>query len=186
MKRKSLKIVVVSSFVLAFAALVVAQAPETPKPKPGPEHAKLAYFVGNWQSDGTIKENPVFPAGKMTSKDRCEWFDGKFAVICHSEGTSPLGATKGIGIMSYSPESKTYTYYGTDSSGMMIMTSVPHGKVEGKTWTYDDESKMGDVTMKSRYIMNEQSPTSYTFKYEIQGPDGAWITLMEGTSTKKG
>src|SRR5262245_14460206 len=110
-KRKSLQVFVVSSFVLAFAALVVAQAPETPKPKPGPEHAKLANFVGNWQSDGTIKENPVFPAGKMTSKDRCEWFDGKFAVVCHSEGTSPLGATKGIGIMSYSPEAKSYTYY---------------------------------------------------------------------------
>ena len=181
MKRKSLQIVVVSSFVLAFAALVVAQAPETPKPKPGPEHAKLAYFVGNWQSDGTIKENPVFPAGKMTSKDRCEWFDGKFAVVCHEESSGPMGKTTGLGIMSYSADAGVYTYYGTDSSGMVAMTTVPMGKVGGKTWVYNDETETGGSVMKSRYTIVETSATSYTWQFEMEGQDGKWMTIMQGT-----
>jgi hypothetical protein len=61
----------------------------------------------------------------MTSKDTCEWHEGRFAVICRSEGTGPMGPTKGLGILSYSPEEKVYTYYGTDSSGMMTMTTIP-------------------------------------------------------------
>jgi len=181
-KRKCPPVVVALVLVLVTAAAAVAQAPA--KPQPGPEHAKLAYFVGNWTSEGTVKDNPFYPGGKMTTKDRCEWFDGKFAVICHNEGTGPMGAVKGIGILSYSPDAKAYTYYGTDNTGMMIMTTVPHGTVNGKTWTYEDESRMGDVTVKSRYVMNEQSPTAYTFKWEMQGEGGVWMTLMEGTSKK--
>jgi hypothetical protein len=36
--------------------------------------------------------------------------------------------------MSYSSEEKVYTYYGVDNSPM-TMASVPHGTVQGNTWT---------------------------------------------------
>ena len=39
--------------------------------------------------------------------------------------------------------------------------------------------------VKSRYVINEVSPTSYSFKWEMQGADGAWQTVMAGTQTKK-
>ncbi len=125
----------------------------------------------------------MMPAGKFTGTDRCEWFEGKFAVVCHSEGDGPMGPTKGMGIMSYSADAKAYTYYGTDSSGM-AMTTVPKGKIDGKTWVYDDESMMGGTMVKSRYTMVETSNTSYTFKWEMQGPDGQWMTVMEGKGKK--
>src|ERR671936_650243 len=93
---------------LAFSQLIAgAQAP--PAPKPGPEHQRLGYFVGKWTGEGEMKPGPMGPGGKMTSSDNCEWFDGHFAVICHSEGKSPMGSFKGIGILSYSPEEKAYT-----------------------------------------------------------------------------
>ena len=46
-----------------------AAAPEKKMeaPKPGPEVKRLGYFVGSWKTDGDIKENPMMPAGKMTS-----------------------------------------------------------------------------------------------------------------------
>jgi hypothetical protein len=38
--------------------------------------------------------------------------------------------------------------------------------------------------VKSRVTLVEQSPTAYTFRMEILGPDGKWIPTMESRSTK--
>jgi Protein of unknown function (DUF1579) len=165
----------------AYSIISAAQAPQPPKP--GPEHQRLAYFVGKWTGEGEMKPGPMGPGGKMSSSDNCEWFDGRFAVICHSEGKSPMGSFKGLGIISYSPEEKVYTYYSVDNTGM-TMASVPHGTVQGDTWTYTDESMMGGKKMKSRVRIKEESPTSYAFTMEMQGPDGKWATLMESKNTK--
>jgi hypothetical protein len=167
--------------VLSFA-LGLAQAPGQ-VPKPGPEHKKLGYFVGKWVTEGEMKPNPFMPGGKMTSTDTCEWFEGGFAVVCRYDGKGPIGPTKGIGIMGYSTEEKAYTYYGLDNSPMG-MVSVPLGTVQGKTWTYNDEAKMGGRMVKSRYTITETSPTSYTFKWEMLGEDGAWKTIADGKATK--
>ena len=64
------------------------------------------------------------------------------------------------------------------------MTTVPHGTVEGDTWTYNDESVMGGQKVKSRVVIKELSPTAYSFSMQIQGPDGKWMPLMEAKSTK--
>jgi uncharacterized protein DUF1579 len=166
---------VVSAAGLQFAA---AQAP-----KPSPEHARLGYFVGKWTSEGEMKPGPMGPGGKMRSSDSCEWFEGQFSVICRSEGTTPMGPTKNIGILGYSTEEKVYTYYGVDNSNM-TMASVPRGTVRGNTWTYSDESMMGGQKVKSRVTIKELSPTRYTFKIETQGSDGKWAPMMESTNTK--
>ena len=161
----------------------VARAQNPKAPKPGPEHERLGYFVGKWKGEGTIGENPFMPSGKFTSTDTCEWFEGKFAVVCRSQGKGPMGPTRGLGIMSYSAGEKVYTYYGVEN-GPMTMTTVPRGTVEGDTWTYTDESKMGDQTVKSRYVIRQIDKNSYTFKWETQGPDGQWKTLVEGKTKR--
>jgi hypothetical protein len=164
------------SLVLALACFTLAVAQEAPKP--GPEHEALGFWVGTWTNEGVVNENPIMPAGTFTGTDHCMWFEGNFAVVCHTEGKGPMGAVKGIGIMGYSPEAEAYTYYGIDSMGM-TMTSVPKGKRDGKTWVYDDESPEG----KSRYTIVQTSDVSYTFKWEVEGPDG-WMTVMEGKGKK--
>jgi hypothetical protein len=160
-----------------------ASAAEPQAPKPGPEHKRLGYFVGNWTTEGEMKAGEMGPGGKITATDKCTWFEGGFAVVCHSDGTTPMGASKSIGILGYSPEEKVYTYSGVDNSGM-TMTTIPHGKIQGDTWTYDDESMMGGKKVKSRVIIKELSPTAYTFKMDMQSPDGKWATVMESKSTK--
>ena len=103
--------------------------------------------------------------------------------ICHSVGKTPMGASKSIGILSYSPEEKVYTYYGVDNSNM-TMSTVPRGTVQGDTWTYTDESMMGGKKVKSRVTIKELSPSAYTFALEVQGPDGKWAPMMESKNTK--
>lgn len=171
----------VAAYVVVWGAgppLAAAQAPQ-----PGPEHQRLGFFVGKWTVEGEMKPGPMGPGGKMTSSDTCEWFDGRFSVICRSEGTGPFGPSKNLGILGYSAEEKVYTYYGVDNTNM-TMASVPKGTVQGDTWTYTDESMMGGQKMKSRVIIKELSPSRYSFTMDVQGPDGKWLPLMESTSAK--
>ncbi len=174
-------ILATAATVLAAAPLLQAQAP--PASEPGPEHARLGYFVGRWTAEGEVKPGPMGPGGRMTSNDTCEWFEGRFSVICRSQGKGPMGPSKNIGILGYSAEEKVYTYYGVDNSSM-TMASVPKGTVKGDTWTYTDEGTMGGQKVKSRVTIQELSPTAYTFSMELQGPDGKWIPIMESKNTK--
>jgi uncharacterized protein DUF1579 len=119
----------------------------------------------------------------VTSTDTCEWFDGHYSVVCRSEGKSPMGPSKALGLLGYSTEEKVYTYYGVDNTSM-TMASVPRGTVKGDTWSYTDEGMMGGKKVKSRMTIKELSPTSYTFSMEIQGADGKWMPFMESKSTK--
>ncbi len=161
---------------------LMAQAPAPPKPTEA--HQRLAYFVGKWANEGELKPGPMGPGGKISSTDTCEWFEGRFAVVCRYDGKTPAGPMKGMALIGYSPEAKAYTYYAIDNSGM-TMTTVPRGTVQGDTWTYHDESEMGGVKIKSRVTLKELSPTAYTFLMEFQGPDGKWAPLMESKLTKK-
>jgi len=174
--------VVAGSVIFLLAGAAAAEQAAGP-PRPSAEHQKLGYFVGNWKSEGVVKENPFMPAGKMTGADRCEWFEGGFAVVCSSEGSGPMGPMKGLGIMGYNAEEKVYVYYGLDNSGM-IMTTVPRGTVTGADWVYEDESTMGGKQIKSRYALTQTSPTEYTFRWQMADDKGAWVTLMEGVSRK--
>jgi hypothetical protein len=171
----------------AFVSVIsvqVAAAQGGQPPKPGPEHERLGYFVGKWTAEGEVKPGPMGPGGKMTTSDNCEWFEGHYSVICRSEGTTPSGPAKSIGILGYSPEEKVYTYYGVDNSSM-TMASVPKGTLKGDTWTYTDAGTMGGKKYKSRVIIKELSPTSYSFKMDMQGPDGKWMPMMESKNTKQ-
>ena len=168
---------------VSFLGLQAGAADEAKAPKPGPEHQRLGYFVGTWTTEGEMHDSEMGPGGKFTGTDKCAWFEGGFAVVCNSEGKSPMGPSKSIGILGYSAEEKVYTYSGVDNSGM-TMTTVPRGKLQGDTWTYNDESMMGGKKVKSRVVIKELSPTAYTFKMEMQTPDGKWAPLMESKSTK--
>lgn len=178
--KRMFKVLSAYAVISTMAGLQVVAAQEG---KPGPEHARLGHFVGKWTSEGELKPGPMGPGGKMRSTDTCEWFEGGFSVICRSEGTGPMGPSKSIGILGYSPEEKVYTYYGVDNSNM-TMSSVPRGTVKGNTWTYTDETTMGGQKVKSRVTIKELSPRSHTFRMEMQGPDGKWMPVMESKNTK--
>ncbi len=177
--RRLLPLLVLVTLAPSFA---LAQAPQQ-KPKPTTEHERLGYFVGKWTGEAEVTQNPFMPTGKYTSSGSCEWFEGRFAVVCRNEGKNPMGTMKGLDLLSYSPEEKVYTYYGLDSSGM-TMATVARGTYQNGTWTYTDESAMGGKMVKSRYTIRDTNPNSYSFKMEMQGDDGSWKTIMEGKQTK--
>jgi hypothetical protein len=161
---------------LTFAGAVLGQAPSGP-PKPGPEHQKLAYFAGKWASEGETKPGPFGPGGKFTFTETCEWYAGGFAIVCHSEGKMQEGTVKGLSIMGYDPGEKTYVYFETNSMGESIFS---RGTVEGDTWTWANETKMGGKPTRVRFTLKQVSADSATYKLEMGPGDEPLKLVMEG------
>jgi hypothetical protein len=164
---------------LAGASTLRAQAPEPPKP--GPEHQKLAYFVGRWNIEGTVQASPMGPAGSITATDTCEWFAGGFHIVCKSDGRGPAGEMHGLNLLGYNAEKKRYTYYGIDNSGWGDGAT---GEVVGDTWNWESEATYGGQVVKTRYTIKQLSPDSYTWRLETSMAGGPWTLGGEGRETR--
>ncbi len=173
----------VSAIVVATLLLMaVAFAQPPAAPKPGPEHKKLDYFTGNWTSEGDSKPSPMGPGGKMTMTQESKWMDGGFFVVIHSAYKTPEGDGTGTSFLGYDPQEKVYTYDEFNSQGEVVHAK---GTVNGDTWIWTSDMKMGPQTAKGRFTEKILTPTAYTFKFEMS-PDGTtWNTLMDGKATKK-
>jgi hypothetical protein len=165
--------------ILALASAALAQME---MPKPGPEHKKLDIFAGSWTLDGDIKPGPMGPGGKMTETEKCEWMEGNFYLVCHSQFSGSMGSGSGISVMGYSTDDKAYTYREFNSWGEFDDSK---GTVDGDTWTWTSDEKMGGMTMKGRFTMKIVSSTAYNFMFEMSQDGTKWSTIMDGKATKK-
>jgi uncharacterized protein DUF1579 len=172
------------TLTLLFGVLLLAGAAfaQMEMPKPGPEVKKLDYFTGHWVSEGDVKPGPMGPGGKFHSDDHAEWMEGGYFVVLHSKFSGGgMGDGSNTAFMGYDPQEKVYTYDEFNSMG-----EATHSKatVEGDTWTWINDMKMGPQTIKARFSMKILSPTSYSYKFETS-PDGTnWTLFMDGKETK--
>lgn len=172
----------VGTAVALLTATAIALAQGGP-PKPAPEHKRLAYFAGTWNFTGEAKASPMGPGGQITFKEECELLEGGFALVCRSEGKSPMGPTKSHSIMSYDVERKAYTYTAAESNSP-VFTAL--GQTSGPTWNWNTESKMGTQVMKVRVTIKENGPTSYDFLMEMAMDSGAFTPVVQGKTAKAG
>src|SRR5690242_16126379 len=91
--------------------LALGEAQADQAPKPGPEVQRLGYYVGTWEGHGETKGGPFGPAGKLSSKQTCNWFSGGFQVVCRGEERGPTGKRAFLNIISYDQQTKAYTEY---------------------------------------------------------------------------
>jgi hypothetical protein len=172
---------VFTSFAVALALGSAAVTAQAPKPTPGPEHKRIAYFAGPWKFEGEAKESPFGPGGKITADETCEWFAGGFQLVCRSKGNGPKGPLTGQSIVSYDPGRKTYTFYSISSLGDSIFI---RGQVQGKVWTWADEMTLEGKKMKIVATVTEETPTSYSFKLEAGADGGQMMVIEQGKATK--
>lgn len=169
--------------VLIACILVAAAATaQMQPPKPAPELKKLDVFVGSWTLDGTMKPGTMGPGGTMTENEKCEWMEGGFYLVCHSDYKSSMGNGVGLSVMGYSADDKAYTYREFNSFGEF---DDSRGWLDGDTWTWTSDEKMGGTTMKGRFTMKMTSTTSYSFTFDMSQDGTKWSTVMEGKASKK-
>ena len=150
--------------------------------KPVPQLRKLDYFAGTWTAEGDVKPGVMGRGGKFTGTNRVRWMDGAFFLVTHSEFSGALGRGTETAYMGYDSNDKVYTY---DSFNSLGEADHAKGNLEGDTWNWQSETRIGRRTMKGRLTIRMISPTAYRFKFETS-PDGiTWNTVLEGKDTKK-
>jgi len=177
------------SLVVPIIALVVFSstvgfAQDTPAaPQPSAEHKVLEEWVGSWAGSGEMKPGPFGPGGTMTWTEDCSWFgEGKFHVVCKSEGSGPMGPSIGLGILGYHPDKKVYTHYGVDSTGW---AGLSEGTRSGDSWKFTNKDTMGGKTYHGRFEITMVSAKEMRFSWEMSEDGKNWIEMMAGTSKKK-
>jgi hypothetical protein len=167
--------------LMVWMVLAAASIAQMDVPKAGPEHKKLDVFAGSWTLDGDLKSSSMGPGGKMTESEKCEWMEGDFFLVCHADAKTTMGNATAVSVMGYSTDDKTYTYREFNSYGEYTESK---GSLDGDTWTWTGDDKIGGTMMKGKFTMKMTSPTSYDFTYEMS-PDGTkWSLLMDGKATK--
>jgi len=172
---------ILSCMTLLLGIALLARA-KMELPQPAPELKKLDYFTGTWIAEGEVKPGPMGPGGKFTGTNRVEWMEGGFFLVTHSEFNGAMGKGMETAYMGYDSNDKMYTY---DSFNTLGEADHAKGNVNGNTWIWDSETRMGPETMKGRLTIKAISATAYNFKFEMS-PDGTtWNTVLEGKDTKK-
>jgi hypothetical protein len=164
--------------ILVLLGLAVISSAQMQMSKPAPELKQLDWMAGKWKLEGDAKPSPMGPGGKMTMTEDVHWMQGDFFLVSHSKFSGAgMGEGSAISIMGYDSGAKKFTYNEFNSFGEAAKST---GTVDGKTWTWYGEDKMG----KGKFIMNVTSPTSYTFQYDMSKDGNEWTTVMTGTATK--
>jgi hypothetical protein len=160
---------------------VIAQKPEG-LPKPGPEHQRLAAFVGNWTIEGDMKPGPMGAGGKMTGTDRIDWVPGNFFIQRLYQGKSPMGEMQGLEILGYDAARKVYTFNSFDSLGMRGSGTLT---VKGNTWTSTGTATMGTAVIHDRCTLDfGAGATTLTVKCDMSTDGKSWTPTFEGKATK--
>lgn len=156
-----------------------SQAAEAPNRTP--EHERMEYFVGKWRCEGELKQNPVAPAAKMNWTETYTWFDGRFALINEYEGQGSWGPVKGQSILGYDTEEKKFVYFGIDNMGHI---GKSEGVIEGDTWSFTGERKVGEKVIRFRYCVKEMSPTSRVFWEEMSEDGVSFTRVLDGKGAR--
>ena len=166
-----------------FVVIAVTLAAQTPSPRqPGPEHQKLAAFLGKWTFDGQAQASPYGPAGKLTSIDTYEWVPGGFFMIHHWNAVVGGAANKGVEILGYDAGSKMYTSRFFDNMGNSGSVKF---SLNGNTWTATADSDVAGKPLKERGTITFAGDTLMV-KWEYSAEGSKWATQYDskGTRTK--
>jgi hypothetical protein len=167
--------------VLCVSACLFSTQSFAQMPGPASELKKLDFMVGTWNSEGEMKPGPMGPGGKVTITDKYEWMPGGFFLVMHSSFKNDMVDGTGISFMGYNPDDKQYTY---DEFNSMGERSHSNGSVDGDTWTWMGDNKMGGQTMKTRFTLKVLSLTSYSYKFDVSQDGATWTAVMDGKATK--
>ena len=109
------------------------------KPGAGPQLKHLDCFVGQWKFEGEAKAGPLGPAGKYDLTMNCQWFPGGGRVVCGTDGTAPTGPFQGFTTYSYDAETKAYTAFDMDNTGLALRPKVRSRAAIGFPFRYQGE-----------------------------------------------
>ena len=169
---------------LAVVALLSALSPlPLLAQDPPPETAKLSYFEGTWELSGEVQKGPMGTEGKTSGTEKCEWFEGRFALVCRADVSTPDGPGKSMSTYTYNAEKKKYSFDGIDSFGADISAT---STIVSNVWHWTSfPMRMPDGNYIIRYNVTPVSDKEYTYVWQWSKNKGAWHPGGSGRGKKK-
>jgi len=155
------------------------------RPQPAPENRQLAVFLGIWKDEAVFSPSPISLAGKMTLIQTCDWFQGGFSLVCHTDTTGFMGEINSVTIIAYDVQAKQYTHFELNSLGY---AAISKGSFDAGLWTFTRAYTTGGKTFKIRSTIKLPTADTALMSSEVSVDGGPWSPIMElkGTRIKQG
>ena len=130
-------------------------------PRPGPEHARLAPFVGRWKTAGEVLASAATPELEIVGIDEYEWMPGGFFLLHRVDVRIGGERVQALEIIGYDAERGSYFMRSFDSQGG---TGEMQARVrDGGTWTFEGDAERftgtfsdGGETLSGRWERREE------------------------------
>lgn len=163
----------------------MSDSQEYAQPVPGPEHAKLKPFVGNFRSVVKLFMGPGEPM-VHTGLMKNEWdLDGLY-LHQHYTGDpaeGPFPAFLGRGYWGYNTGSGRYEGFWIDNASTMMQTESGSVDDSGKVWTLHSRFTPPGAPqeMAKRSVIRLIDDNNHSMESFVTGPDGNEFRTMEIT-----
>jgi hypothetical protein len=149
-------------------------------PVHGPEHERLAAFIGKWHAEGRSygqnqdRKNPHAASEPWLSDEVTEWHPGRFFVIQREDARTGSEALITHAVIGYDPEIGGYVAHAFENHGHH---NRYEGRVDGRTWTFDGARE------RVRIVFSEDGRTQ-TVTWEWRPHDDEWLPLCDRTNIR--
>lgn len=171
----------VMAFVLAFAQEQQQGGPP-PKPKFGPELARLSFLVGNFTCENRTYDTPMGKGGPGKGRNMNRWGLDSLFMMANYEGTiATMGKYEGHGMFTYDAPAGQYKCWWFDNFGSH---SEYTGNFVGDTLALESEMQTPQGPFKERIMWHpEGKKVKFRMVWDMgQGP----MPVMEETATPSG
>ena len=151
--------------MLVAATLVLAAfaaAPAAPEPERDPGYAPLDSLIGVWTNAGS----------EDTFRETCEWYHGRFHVVCHSTRKRDDGTTgHGMSILGFVPGAG-YVYTGIGSKGRY--ETLANGTFANGILEYRSTAVADGKSVVTRIRLGPPDERGFPFVVDTSTDGGPW------------
>lgn len=159
-----------------------AEGMTPPKPKFGPELARLSFLAGNFSSESMAHPSPMGNGGPGKGRNVNGWdLDSLFLVFNYEGELAGLGGYKGKGMLTHDGRDGRYKCWWFDNFGS---SNLYQGGFAGDTLVLEGEIPLPQGVLKEKIMWH---PEGKKFKFRLFQDWGQGFNLsMEETATPSG
>jgi hypothetical protein len=144
-------------------------------PRPGPAHARLARFVGTWDTTGRLVDGPSGAAGALVAVDRYEWMPGGFFLLHHVDGRLGDAAVRALEVIGWDDARGAYRTWAFDEAGT---AATYEARLDGRAWTIVGATERFAGTF-------DEAGDTLRGRWERDAGDGEWRPWMDVTLVRR-
>ena len=148
----------------------------------GPEHRKLAVFVGTWNLRGRQFETPSGRAAEITGTETYEWLTGGLFLIHRFEARLGNAQAACIEITGYDPSTRRYPTHTFYNDGQIADWQLQE---QGEGWLITGKwSKGGEEALVRCTVELGDEGNSRTSTWQSSSDGRNWDTFWEVMATR--